>query len=80
MILEKDFEYKKLKKEIKNYLDENYKEEIMSEILQSENEFFLLDYAIDHKKTFVLDIVKKKYEDNIYNYNYLNLVFEIGKY
>ncbi len=77
-ILEKDFEYKKLKKEIKNYLDENYKEEIMSEILQSENEFFLLDYAIDHKKTFVLDIVKKKYEDNIYNYNYLNLVFEIG--
>ncbi len=77
-ILETDFDYKKLKKEIKNYLDENYKEEIMSEILQSENEFFLLDYAIDHKKSFVLDIVKKKYADNIYNYNYLNLVFEIG--
>ena len=77
-IVEKDFDYKKLKKEIKNYLDENYKEEIMSEILQSENEFFLLDYAIDHKKSFVLDIVKKKYADNIYNYNYLNLVFEIG--
>ena len=62
----------------KSYIDENYKEEIMSEILQSENEFFLLDYAIDHKKSFVLDIVKKKYADNIYNYNYLNLVFEIG--
>ncbi len=77
-IVEKDFDYKKLKKEMKNYLDENYKEEIMSEILQSENEFFLLDYAIDHKKSFVLDIVKKKYADNIYNYNYLNLVFEIG--
>ena len=77
-ILGEEFEYKKLKKEIKAYLDENYKEEIMSEILQSENEFFLLDYAIDHKKSFVLDIVKKKYSGNIYNYNYLNLVFEIG--
>ena len=77
-ILGKDFEYKKLKKEIKAYLDENYKEEIMSEILQSENEFFLLDYAIDHKKSFVLEIIKKKYSGNIYSYNYLNLVFEIG--
>lgn len=77
-ILGKDFEYKKLKKEIKAYLDENYKEEIMSEILQSENEFFLLDYAIDHKKSFVLEIIKKKYSGNLYSYNYLNLVFEIG--
>ncbi|MCP1222795.1 hypothetical protein [Sebaldella sp. S0638] len=77
-ILGKEYDYKKLKKDVKNYLDENYKEEIVSEIIQSENEFFLLDYAIDHKKSFVLDIVKKKYSGNLYNYNYLNLVFEIG--
>ena len=77
-ILDKNYDYKKLKKEIKSYLDENYKEEIVSEIIQSENEFFLLDYAIDHKKTFVLDLLKKKYSGNVYNYNYLNLVFEIG--
>jgi hypothetical protein len=77
-ILGKDYEYKKLKKEVKHYLDENYKEEIMSEILQSEKEFFLLDYAMDYKKSFVVDILKKKYSGNLYNYNYLNLVFEIG--
>lgn len=77
-ILGKEFDYSELKNEIKAYLDKNFKKEAVSEIFQSENEFFLLDYAIDNRKTFVLDIVKRKYSGDIYNYNYLNLVFEIG--
>ena len=74
----KEKKYSELKTETDEYLKKNYTAKNMEEILETENEFFLLDYAIDNKKKFMIDLLRKKYLSNIYNYNFLNLIFEIG--
>ncbi len=74
----KEEKYSELKTETDEYLKKNYTAKNMEEILETENEFFLLDYAIDNKKKFMIDLLRKKYLSNIYNYNFLNLIFEIG--
>ena len=72
----KEKKYSELKTETDEYLKKNYTAKNMEEILETENEFFLLDYAIDNKKKFMIDLLRKKYLSNIYNYNFLNLIFE----
>ena len=80
-VLESSFKeenYDELKAETDKYLKKNYTAENMEEILKTENEFFLLDYALDNKNKFMIDLLRKKYLSNMYNYNFLNLIFEIG--
>ena len=74
----KEVKYTEVKAKTEKYLEKNYTKENMEDIFKTENEFFLLDYAIDNKLEFMLDLMRKKYIGNIYNYNFLNLIFEIG--
>lgn len=74
----KEEKYDEVKAMTEKYLEKNYTKENMEEVFKTENEFFLLDYAIDNKLEFMLDLMRKKYIGNIYNYNFLNLIFEIG--